>query len=163
MTSPLLLLGIPAALAGSGMPLIPDPWLILIQTVPFLVALFVLSNVVFHPMIRYLEDRDAATVGAREQAARLQHEADVRLARYEAQLLAARGEVATLRAARRQEALDRRERALAHARSEADRKVKDALDVIDGERDLAAQELERMARILAHDITDRVLGRPAQA
>lgn len=163
MTSPLLLLGIPVALAGSGMSLIPDPWLILIQLVPFLAALFVLHNVLFTPMIRYLEDRDAATVGAREQATRLHHEADVKLARYEAQLQSARADVASLRASRRQQALEKRDQALHHARAEAERKVKDALEVIDGERDLAAEELDRMARQLGTDITDRVLGRAAVA
>ena len=135
-------------MASSGMSLIPDPWLILIQVLPFLATLFVLHNLIFAPMIRYLEDRDAATVGAREQATRLQHDADARLTRYEAQLQSARAEVASLRA---------------QARKEAERTVNDALDVISGERELASQELDRNSRMLAQEIADRVLGRSAQA
>lgn len=156
-----LLLFIPNAHAASGMSLIPDPVLIGIQLIPFFAAMAILHTLVFKPFIAYLEERDAATVGARHEALELQQKAEEKMAEYEKKLAEARAEVAALRAERRDSANADREAKLSDARSVAEAKLNDAIEIIEGERELAAQELERLSRALAAEITQKVLGRDA--
>ncbi|MCB9744686.1 MAG: ATP synthase F0 subunit B [Alphaproteobacteria bacterium] len=156
-----LLLLIPYAHASSGMSLIPDPVLIGIQLIPFFAALLILNTLVFKPFIAYLEERDAATVGARHEALELQQKAEEKLAEYDKKLAEARAEVAALRSTRRDSANAEREAKLAEARAVNEAQLNDAIEIIEGERELAAQELERLSRALAADITQKVLGRDA--
>lgn len=156
-----LLLLIPNAYASGGMSLIPDPVLIGIQLIPFFAAMAILHTLVFKPFIAYLEDRDAATIGARNEALELQQKAEEKLAEYEKKLAEARAEVAALRGARRDEANAARDEKIAAAREANEVKLADAIEIIEGERELAAQELERLSRALAGDITQKVLGRDA--
>ncbi len=138
----------------------PDPVLLILQAIPFALLIFILQKLVFTPFAEYLEERDRATVGAREEALRLQQEAEAHMARYQERLAEARAEAQRIRAERRKVAAAEREAALAAARAEADKLIEDALDTIAGERELAAEELRRLARGLGADIASQVLGRP---
>lgn len=138
----------------------PDPILILIQAVPFALLIFILKSLVFVPFTEYLEERDKATIGAKDEAVKLQHQADARTREYERKLEEARGEARRVYAERRQKALAQREEAIAAARAESEQKINDAVDTIAGERELAAEELRRMSRALGVDIAAQILGRP---
>ncbi len=140
------------------MEILPDPILMLIQAVPFAITLVVLNALIFRPMIAYLRDRDVAIVGSREDALKLQDTAGEKLGAYEARVAEARAEVASERNSARSAALEKRDAALTAARAEADKQVTEALAVIEGERALASEELDRLARTLAGDITTRILG-----
>lgn len=141
------------------MSLVPDPVLIVLQVFPFFASMFILHALVFKPMIAYLQDREAATTGAQQQALKLRQSTDVKLAEYEAKLTRARAEIGSSRAERRAVALAKREEVLAAARREAEARITDAREIITGERELAAQELSRMSRALAQDIASKILGR----
>ena len=140
------------------MAILPDPILMLIQAVPFAITLIVLNKLIFQPMIAYLNDRDVAIVGSRNDALQLQDTASDKLNAYEARVAEARAQVAGERSNARLAALDKRETLIAGARAEADKKVAEALAVIDGERALASEELDRLSRTLAGDITTQILG-----
>lgn len=159
----LILLASPAFASEGGMSLVPDPVLIVLQAIPFFVSMFILHSLVFKPMIAYLQDREAATVGAQQQALKLRQDAELRLAEYEAKLSRARAEIGTVRAEARAAALVKREEVLAVARREAEARVADAREIIVGERELASQELSRMSRGLARDIASKILGRELAA
>jgi F-type H+-transporting ATPase subunit b len=154
----LLFLSTPAYAAGD-MSLFPDPALVVLQTFPFLAAMGVLHFFIFKPMIGYLQDRDAATVGARADAARLQQEADQKQSQYEARQADARKQVVELRAQARAEAKVVREARLAEVRLECDGVLNEARGRIDSERELAAKELDKVAAGLAGEISAKVLGR----
>ncbi len=140
------------------MAILPDPFLMLIQAIPFAITLIVLNQLIFKPMISYLNDRDVAIVGSREDALKLQDNAADKLGAYEARVADARAEVAGERNAARTTALEAREAKIAAARAQADQKVSEALAVITGERALASEELDRLSRTMAGDITTAILG-----
>ena len=140
------------------MSIYPDFAMILYQAIPFALVMFILHKLVFKPFSAYLEERDRATVGAREEAERLSQDAGTRMEEYESRLEVARAEAGSIRAERRKVALSVRQAALDEARAEAEERVAEALEVISGEEALAAQELRRMANRLSEDISARVLG-----
>ncbi len=154
----LLFLSTPAYAAGD-MILFPDPALTLLQAFPFLAVMLVLHAVIYKPMLRYLEDRESATAGAREEATRLSQEADRKQAEYQARQAQARREVADLRAAARAEEKSAREARLSVVRGECEQELSTARSRIDGERELAGKELDRVAGTLATQISSKVLGR----
>jgi F0F1-type ATP synthase membrane subunit b/b' len=158
-----LLLIVPAAHAASGMSLTPDPYLILIQLVPFLATMAMLNALLFKPMLSYLEERHQATVGAKEEATKLVQRAERAALEVEAKLNVARGELADVRATRRKAALADREERIAQARRDNDKRLHDAVEVISGESELASQELERLSRMIAIDAASKVLGRSLSA
>lgn len=160
---PTLMLLVSPAYAGNSLSLVPDPILTGLQMIPFFATMAMLHHVIFKPMLAYLADRDAATVGARKAAQDLAQSAEEKLNAYEQKLAAAREEVAATRAARRQAALNAREEAITEARKVADARIADAVEVISGERELASQELERLSRGIAREISSKVLGREIAA
>lgn len=160
---PTLMLIVSPAHAANSLSLVPDPILTGLQMIPFFATMAMLHHVIFKPMIAYLEDRDAATAGARKAAQELSRSAEEKLHAYEQKLAAAREEVAANRAALRQAALADREEKLAEARKVAEARIADTVEVISGERELASQELERLSRGIAREISSKVLGREIAA
>ncbi|MED5374538.1 MAG: ATP synthase F0 subunit B [Myxococcota bacterium] len=157
MTSGLLLLASTAHAAGS-MSLVPDWKLTLIQMAPYLASLAVLHFVLFKPMLAYLQGRDQATVGTREEAARLQQEAEARLQEYEQRLAAAKAEIQAYSADHRHAAAQEREELISKARAEAEAEKTKALESLRAEVELASRELDSLGRSLGEDITKSVLG-----
>jgi F-type H+-transporting ATPase subunit b len=142
------------------MDIFPDPMLVLVQLAPFLVLLAGLHVILFKPTLDYLEARQAATDGARAEAARLQGSSGAALDRYEQALTAARAEIAELRASRRAEANAVHARRVAQARAAAEAETRAAVERLRGEVETARTELPGRARTLAADMAERVLGRP---
>ncbi len=145
------------------MSIYPDVWMVIYQAIPFALMMVILHVLVFKPFSAYLEDRDRATVGARQEAERLSSDAEARMQEYEGRLEVARAEAGSIRAERRKVAMSVRQVALDEARAEAEKRVAEALEIISGEQALAAQELRRMANTLGEDISIQVLGAPMSA
>ena len=143
------------------MEILPDPWMLFLQAVPFTLTLWMLHTVLYKPMVAYLEDRDEAIYGSRRDAEALQAKAEAKLAEYETALAAARTEATSARAEARREALVERETKVAAAREKAELKINEAAAAIATEKELAAKELERIASSLADEITLSVL--PSQS
>ncbi len=139
------------------MEILPDPWILFLQAVPFTLTLWMLHTVLYKPMVAYLEDRDQDIYGSRRDAEALQAKAAEKLDEYEAALAVARKEATSARTVARRAALDGRETKIAAARAAADTKINEAVALVSGEKELAAKELERIASGLAQDIAQSVL------
>jgi F-type H+-transporting ATPase subunit b len=121
----------------------------------FLFFLFARS-VFFKPMLRVLDERAARTQGARDDAARLNRQAQEVLSRYHQALDKVRAEIYAAQEAARHEALNARAEVLRQARAAAADRVRQAKERY--ERDLAGvrgqldREIERLADAAARAV-----------
>ncbi len=145
------------------MQIIPDPLVVALQLVPFLLTLAALHAIIFKPMLDYLDDRDKARVGGRDEAESLQARIEEKLADYQSSLDSAQNEVLDLRAERRTAAAAEADARLSEARDRAEAMVDQALTSIEQERVAAAAGIQASADQLADDIAGQVLGRSLQA
>jgi len=143
------------------MEILPDPWLMLLQAIPFALTLFVLNSVLFKPMVAYLDDRDTAIHGSRKDAKDLQDKADEKVAEYEAALQDAKSEAAAVRSNSRKTALASREEKLEAARTAVDAEISAALAEVASAKAAASQQLEGLSSALAAEITAKVLASPS--
>jgi F0F1-type ATP synthase membrane subunit b/b' len=143
------------------MNLTPNPALIALQMIPFLLTLVALHKIIFQPMLAYLHDRKAAVASSRNEAASLGSSLAEQMADYEQRLAAGRAQVTELKARRRASALREAEAIVQAARAEAQAQVDSGVARIQSESVQARVELDSTARALAGQIAGRVLGRPA--
>ena len=80
------------------MQIIPNPTIMALQIVPFVVTLAALYFIIFKPMLAYLEGREQVVAKDRADAERLASELAAKMADYESRLAAARSEATELRA-----------------------------------------------------------------
>ena len=104
------------------MNIIPDPLQVLLNTLPFLVAVLGMYRIILKPTLDHLLAREAAISGGQDEAASIEAEINARMAAYEAKVAQARGEVAALRAERRAEAQAKYDEIVGAARTEAEGK-----------------------------------------
>jgi F-type H+-transporting ATPase subunit b len=140
--------------------IVPDWILVVLQTIPFIVAFLALRSLLFEPMMEYLEERDAAIAGARDETAQLRDRVATARAEWDQRLAEARAEGAAHRASIQAEANTRRQAMVDEARTVAEAQVGTALQEIEAARVAAAAQLQQGAQQLAHDIAERVLDRP---
>ena len=122
-----------------------------------------LHFIIFRPMLDYLEDRDKARSGGRDEAEALQSRIAEKVEDYDARMVKAQDDVIELKAERRVAALAEGEVSLTAARKASDEKIQAAVAEIDAERVEAASGIEQSAKDLAGDIARGVLGRDLQA
>jgi F-type H+-transporting ATPase subunit b len=126
---------------------------------PFLISFLALHFVLFKPLLRWLEQRDAATAGARAEAAALEAQVTERLGQLEERLDGARSASREIRAAARTRALEEEQALLGQARAQAERRIVAALASLEDERSAASQGLRGTVDALAGEIAAKVLGR----
>ena len=132
-----------------------------VPTVILLALLFGLYSVILHnPLAKVLAQRHGQTEGAVEQARADVAQAEAKTAEYEQRIREARLAVFKSQEARRQQALQARATAVAAARSQAQRQVKEARAVLDQEKVSAQDGLQQEVSKLATSIIESVL-RPA--
>ncbi len=139
----------PAQLVNSG-----------IIAATFLVLMAFLDAVVFRPVLRLLDEREARTRGALDEARALEAEAAAAASEYEAKLAAGRDRAAAEKALVRKEALDRERELLEAARAEARARLDQLEREIAEAAERARRGLAAQARDLARVIAEKVLGRP---
>lgn len=130
---------------------------------PFFITLLGLHIILFKPMMNYLSQRDAETIGARKEAKELNQQVDERIETLNERLQSARAEAGQIRASARVSAAAKGQKLLDAARAEAEKSTTDAIRRIQIERDTAAQALKQTAEGLSSDIAGQVLGRALQA
>ena len=145
------------------MTIIPDPALVLLQALPFLLTIFALKAIIFDPMTAYLDGRHAATVGGRKEVQELQAKAEAHLAAYEKRLDEARGEATTIRSQRREAALTEYAHRIEGARAASAQTIEEAVGQIERAKRAARKELEEKTRALGTQIATQVLGRETAA
>lgn len=144
------------------MVVIPDPFLSLLQVLPFGVAFIGLYIILWKPLMDYLQAREQATAGARADAAHLVHDIEHKAAGLEQQLTAARGEIANERSAARARAAKIEAEMIAEARGRAEAHINKGIAELNAAKAVASAQVEGMSRTLAAQITESVLGRPVQ-
>lgn len=145
------------------MNIIPDPLQVLLNTLPFLVAVLGMYRIILKPTLDHLLAREAAISGGQDEAASIEAEINARMAAYEAKVAQARGEIAALRAERRAEAQAKYDEIVGAARTEAEGKIEAAVGEITAAKDAAAGQLKTMSGEIADQVAGQVLGRTLTA
>lgn len=138
----------------------PD-WTIFVAALVFLLTLLSLNYLLFKPLFRVLEERQAKTAGLRSKAFQLRESYEASEEEYQASLKLERQHGYKVAEEARKEALQERARRLAKARQEADDTKaltrKDLEQEIESSKEFLKKEAEQLSRL----ITAQVLRRQA--
>jgi len=145
------------------MNIIPDPLQVLLNTLPFMVAILGMYRIILKPMLAHLQERSSAISGGRDEAERIEREVKDRMEAYEAKLAAARAEVAAFRAEKRAEAQQQYDDRVGEARASAEAQIEAAIGEITAAKDAAASQLKTMSGEIAEQVAGQVLGRSLTA
>lgn len=136
---------------------------LLLKAIPtfllILVLHFYLKYVFFKPLKRVLDQRYAATEGARKLAEESMEKAAARAAEYEAQIRAARAEVYQAEEQLYKRLEEERRQAVEAARAKSEETVEAARAELERDVEQARQSLERESELLAARIAESILGR----
>src|SRR4029078_1218132 len=136
---------------------------IFVQLGIFLVLFLILSKFLWKPYLRVRTERVARVEGYREEAAKLEVDAQQRLQRADAALAGARRVGAGERAVARAEAHAREQTLLAEATAAAQRKLADARARLSGAIEGERKKLEGDASEVAMAAARKILGREVGA
>lgn len=145
------------------MEIIPDPVHALLLVLPFAVSAFFVNQVLWKPLLAYLDERAAVSKDALTAADHATHEAEAGASRIETRLAHARAAVTAARSEARNRAHIKETEIVAEARRQADTRVTAAVREVQQNRSAAADALQASARELSSDIAARVLGRDVSA
>lgn len=136
---------------------------VFIQLGIFLLALFILNKLLWQPYLRVRTERVARVEGYREEAAKLETDAQHRLSRADAALAEARRVGAGERAVARAEAQAREQTLLAEANAAAQRKLADARARLAATVEAERKKLEADSSAVATSAARKILGREVGA
>jgi F-type H+-transporting ATPase subunit b len=140
---------------------IPPDWgTFTLLIVSFLVFWFIFSRAFFRPFLNLLSERERRVKTLGEQTEQLVKEAMAAEQERERRLAEARHEALQSRDAERRKAESEAARILEEAKAECHVALERATVRIEKEIATAERELEAMARTLAAQLAERVLGRP---
>jgi len=144
--------------AESANPLLPPVGEIIIGTITFAIAFFVLARFVWPRFEQVFRARREAIEGGIERAEAMQAEAKAALERYQAQLAEARAEAAQIRDQARAEGQQILEELRAQAQEESARIVARVEEQLATARQQVVNELRGQIGTLAVDLAGRVVG-----
>jgi F-type H+-transporting ATPase subunit b len=132
---------------------------VLIQLGLFLLCFLLLRSLVFKPLLRLVDERRAQTLGAREDAKRLDGEADERTKKVSRAVNEAKSQAADERERLRQLAKRREQEIVQAAKDEAARVADAARIKVEAQRAAGEREAQGHVRELAGGIAARLAGR----
>lgn len=148
------------AFASEGnLVLFPDPVMLVLLIVIFLALIYPVNALIFKPIFKVLDERDAKITGTREKAERLFAEADEVLTRYEGSVREVRVEAEQARKQVLVGARDAGATRTSEARTAAEGEVTRARAEIAGALDGARGELRVQSEGLAREVAAQALGR----
>jgi F-type H+-transporting ATPase subunit b len=156
-----LLVALPAQATGESLEVFPN---IRGYTFYCLIAFFALlvfpvNKLLFHPIFRVLDERQARIEGARKRADAIGAEADALLDRYRSGVRSAREQAESGRRQVLEEARRAQARLTGDVRSEAEAEINRAREEVAGALADARSQLREQAEALAREAATRVLGR----
>jgi F-type H+-transporting ATPase subunit b len=154
----LLILAQPSHAAGD-LVLVPSPPLLVALIVLFALLVLPVNTLVFKPIFKILDEREARTTGTREQAEQIERDAQEILDRYEASVQAVRAEAEQTRRAALEAARSDSQGTANDARAEAEREIEQARNQIGNEFEAARTALRSQSQDLARQAASSVLGR----
>ena len=147
-----------ALAGGEGNIIQPDGSLVFILVL-FLIFIFLMNRLLFKPIGRVLDEREALTEGAVIEARAASRQYQSRLADYESTIRQARAESYRHLEQQRAAALEERRRSIEEVKREASEKIESAKSEIEGQSANARTALEAESRQIADQISRTVLGR----
>lgn len=144
--------------AENSIQLVPDGTLIL-HVIIILVMVYVLNATLYKPINKILESREKRTRGRLSEAQEITKGVKEKLAEYEASLRQARSEAYALAESQRAEAIMERQRRVNEMRNELAQSIATAKEAIQQQATQARASLEVESRLIARDISSRVLNR----
>lgn len=156
----LALLAAPAQAAGGSLEIFPDPLLLGVLIVLFVVLIPPVNALLIRPMLGVLDERRERVEGARARAEEIGKQAERVLDRYQAAVVAARDEAEVGRRHSVDEARDELVKVTTEARATAEQETSRARAGVGEALDEARAELRRQAEELAREAASQVLGRP---
>jgi len=145
--------------ASDNLELMPDPTILAIMLVGFVLLIFPLNALIFKPIFHSLDERAQRISGARERSTLLQTEADSVLDRYETAIREARAESETSRQAQIAAAREEQITLTDQARGEADGELVRARTELGRSLEEARANLRSSSEDLASAAAEQVLGR----
>jgi F-type H+-transporting ATPase subunit b len=136
---------------------------VFIQLGIFLLLVAVLHRLLWKPYLKVRAERTSRVDGYREEATRLDAEAEARLANAEAQLAEARRIGVGERAVARAEAQAREKTLLAEAQAEAQKVLADARKQLDASLTGERAQMQSKAREIGREAARKILGREVSA
>jgi len=144
--------------AENSIQLVPDGTLIL-HVIIILVMVYVLNATLYKPINKILESREKRTRGRLSEAQEVMKGVKEKLAEYEASLRQARSEAYAHAESQRAEAMMERQRRVNEMRNELAQSIAAEKEAIQLQATQARASLEVEARLIARDISSRVLNR----
>ena len=141
------------------MNIIPIPTLLVLQLIPFAIALAALYYIIFKPMVAYLDAREENIEGARAEAKELEQQTAQNLAELNNRLKEVRSTLNDKRMAARAELMAQYNETIYKARQEADQEIKEQVALLSTEQDAAREELKTKAQAIAKLVAIQTLGR----
>jgi F0F1-type ATP synthase membrane subunit b/b' len=140
---------------------IPPDWgIFFVLIVSFLVFWFIFSRLFFHPFLNLLSERENRFRGMSERTEQLLKQARANDLEREQRLAQIRTEALANRESERRKVEAETAQMMETARAEARAQIESVRERIESELRAAEDELGRMARTLAGQLAERVLGRP---
>ncbi len=134
-------------------------WTLLVQMVNFLVLMVVLDKLLYKPILKVLDERDARIAGGQEATKELLEKGDKIFADYTDQIHEAKVDALGVKNAARKEATSQGNQVVDGARKEAEKIIAQIQQEMAEEVERAKQELEPELQSMAADIAQQILGR----
>jgi F-type H+-transporting ATPase subunit b len=131
----------------------------LVPLVMIVALIFVLKPVLFDPMLRLFEERERRTEGAKAQARRVDEKSTTALAKYEAEMAAARMSANAERDKIRAQALAREQQILTGVRQVTAKVIEEGKRNARTEAERIRKSLNSQTTETARELATRVLGR----
>jgi F-type H+-transporting ATPase subunit b len=144
--------------AENSIQLVPDGTLIL-HVIIILVMVYVLNATLYKPINQILESREKRTRGRLSEAQEVLKGVKEKLAEYEGSLRQARSEAYAHAESQRAEAMMERQRRVNEMRKELAQSIATEKETIQQQATQARASLEVESRLIARDISSRVLNR----
>jgi len=150
-------IGLPVVRAG----LIDLDWTVFVQFGLFTTLVVLLPRLVFNPMLRRVEERQARTSGAAADARAIVKEADRKVGQYEDAIAEEKRQAMEERAHARDAARRKAAATVAQVRKEADARIEAGIATLQVDAEAARAGLRDDARAVADMIADRLVGERA--
>ena len=134
-------------------------WTFFVQIFNFLLLMFILNKILYKPILKVLDEREARIVGGQEKAKRLLDESQGILKSYNEKLYSAKIDAMTVKNSSRKQAVDEANVIIEDARRNAETIVIDVQKEMAEEIARVKSELEPEIGIMAGTIAQQILGR----
>ncbi|HNR52841.1 MAG TPA: ATP synthase F0 subunit B, partial [Deltaproteobacteria bacterium] len=125
----------------------------------FLLLMFILNKILYKPILKVLDERDARIVGGQEKAKKLLEESQSILKSYNDKLYSAKIDAMTVKNTSRKQAVDQANMIIEDARRNAETIVLNVQKEMAEEIERVKKELEPELGVMAGTIAQQILGR----